>query len=236
MTALPKFARRAAALGASTTLIFSLAACGGGSDEAATDKKDTEKSDSSNEAEAEEETEQEAGEPDWANPVTEPGEKLTTVEAGDVKVDVYQVDVVESPKAGSLMDKETKELILDEGDDIVFLNFVITNTGDPVDLGSSLVQVDGKYKDWKYLGGMPSISDSALFEEMEVNSGGLEPGKNTDPTIYTLGTNETFSYGENYLYQKGSDITFTVGYTPVDDQGELIHDDKVEGEGDTKLK
>ena len=239
MKALPKLAHRVAAVGATATLIFGLAACGGSSDDDAKTDKDK-KSEATEPAEEEEGDDAKAdgpgSSPDWATPVTEPGEKLVTVKAGDVTVDVYQVDVVESPKESSAVDKETKDPIIAEGDDIVFVNFVITNTGDPIDLGPTQVAVEGKYVDWKYLGGMPSITDSALFEKMDVNDRALESGKNTDPPIYTFGTNETFSYGTNFLYQKGSPITFKVEFTPVDDQGERIKDEKHEAEEKAKIK
>ncbi|MDT0203398.1 hypothetical protein [Nocardioides sp. AE5] len=174
--------------------------------------------------------------PEWAHPVTTPGELLTTIEAGDLTVEVYQVGLAEATKDGMLVDSETKESIMKKGDEIVFVNYVVTNNGDPIDFGSSLVQVNAKYADWNYLGGMPSDSSSDLFEEQGVNKSGVVPGTRTDPPIYTLGSGQTLSFGDNFLYQKGSEVTFEVRYTPVDAEGELIHDERVEAEGTTTIK
>ena len=60
---------------------------------------------------------------------------------------------------------------------------------------------------------------------------GLAPDGYSDAGIYVLGTGESFSYGENFEYQPASPITFDVEYTPVDAEGELLHDDRVEAEG-----
>lgn len=172
----------------------------------------------------------------WAHPVTGDGDLLTTIELDDVTVEIYQVGVTQATKAGTWVDPDSNEPIIDEGDDIVFLNYVVTNHGDPIDLGSSLVGVDPRYDDWPYLQGMGSITDFELYEEMGVNSGGRAPGSMPDPAIFTLGSGESFSYGDNFHHQPSSPITFEAYYTPVDEEGDLIHDDKVEGEGTATIE
>ncbi|WP_181310145.1 hypothetical protein [Nocardioides campestrisoli] len=173
--------------------------------------------------------------PDWANPVSTPGEKLTTIEAGDVTVDVYQVSTTKATKSGFFADPETNKPIIAEGDEIVFVNYVITNNGDTIDLGASGVKVDPKYDDWPYMQGMDSITDLDLFAEQEVNETAFAAGSFRDPGVYPFGEGQQISYGDNFRYQAGSPITFTVTVIPVDAEGELLHDERVEAEGAAKI-
>ncbi len=244
--------RPALALGSLAVLAtIGLTACGGDSDEgdAGTDDSssstpaetpaETESTTEPETTETETESVEEpppapsaaAGQPAWALPVTTPGDKLTTIEAGDVTVDVYQVGTAKADDTGSFVDPDTNKPLIEPGDDLVFLNYVVTNNGDPIDLGSSLVDVEARYDDWPYLGGMDGLVSDELFEAQDVNKFELAPGGFNDAGIYTLDTGETFSYGENFEYQAGSPIGFDVTYVPVDAEGELIFDDRVEGEG-----
>lgn len=244
--------RPALALGSLAVLAtISLTACGGDSEESADAATDDNASSAASEptTESSESTETEStetestdteteeapagaeGQPSWALPVTTPGEKLTTIEVGDVTVDVYQVGTAKADDTGSFVDPDTNKPLIEPGDDLVFLNYVVTNNGDPIDLGSSLVDVEARYDDWPYLGGMDGLVSDELFEAQDVNKFELAPGGFNDAGIYTLGTGETFSYGENFEYQADSPIGFEVTYVPVDAEGELIFDDRVEGEG-----
>ncbi len=172
----------------------------------------------------------------WAEPVTDVGELLTTVELGDVVVEVFQVGVTQATKTGGFVDPEENEPIIDVGDDIVFVNYVVTNHGDPLDLGSTLVDVSPRYEDWPYMQGMDSITDFELTEEMGVNRTAIAPGDMPDPIIYTLGTGESFSVGDNFHHQPGSAITFAARYTPVDDEGELLHEERIETEASATIE
>lgn len=174
--------------------------------------------------------------PAWAQPATNVGDKIATVKAGDITVDVYQVGITKSTKTGQFVDPNGNKPIIAKGDDIVFVNYVVTNTGAPIDLGSSFVDVEARYDDWKYMQGMDSIVDSALFEQQKVNSKVLTQGAFKTPSVYTLGTGETYSVGENFRYQKNSPITFKVKAVPVDAGGKLIHDKKLEGSGKAVIK
>lgn len=171
------------------------------------------------------------GQPAWAKPLTEPGTKIASVTAGDVTVDVFQVGVAKATSSGQFVDPDKNEPIIAEGDDIVFVNYVVTNTGAPLDLGFSLVGVDARYVDWPYLQGMDGIVDNDLFAAQEVNTFGLAPGTLNDEGVYTLGAGESFSYGDNFHYQKGTEVEFTVTYTPVDASGDLQTDRTTEGRG-----
>lgn len=242
---------RAAAVALSAVALLGVTACSEGSDaaddddvttseEETTDEPTDEETDATDE-ETEEATDDESAggagsHPSWSLPPTTPGEKIATVEAGDVTVDIYQVAVDKAPEDGNFVDPETNKPILAKGDPIVVLNYVITNNGDPIQLGSSKVDVTAKYDDWKWLQGMDSVTDSELYEKHGVNEDRNAPGGLSEDGIYVLGSGETYSYGDNFKHQKGSPITFTVDYVPVDDAGDLLHDDKVEAEAKATIK
>lgn len=225
--------RAAVALVASFAL-FGLAACGGGSDGSKADKT-TPTTPAPTEATTDAPVAS-GDQPAWAKPSTNVGEKISTIKAGDITVDVFQVSIAKATKTGQFVDPDNNKPIIAEGDDIVFVNYVITNNGAPIDLGSSLVDVQARYDDWKYMQGMDSIVDSALFEAQNVNTEGLAPGAFKEPSIYTLDKGQSYTVGENFRYQKDSPITFKVGATPVDAKGDLLHDKKVEGEGTGTIK
>lgn len=164
---------------------------------------------------------------DFARPATSPGEKIATIEGQGVTVDVYQVGVEKATKDGLFADPDTNKPIIAEGDDIVFVNYVVTNTGDAEILLSNLfVQVRAEYADWPYLGGMDTITDRDLFEKLKVNDEAYLIGGPEAPYRWKPGT--SFSYGENFKYQKGSEITFTMELTPSTSGGELDHDNAFE--------
>lgn len=242
-----------AAVSAALVPALFLTACGSDDDsdessESTTTAETTESTESSEPAESSEspadeepttaeEPDADAGDqPEWARPAKTPGDLLTTVEAGDLTVEIYQVGTAEAPKDGMFVDPETNEPILKQGDELVFVNYVVTNNGDPIDLGSSLVDVSPRYADWKWAQGMDGSSDSSLFEAQGVNQHGIEPGTLQDPPIYTLGSGQSFTWGDNFAYQKGSEIEFTVTYTPVDSAGDLLHDDRVEATATTTIE
>jgi hypothetical protein len=222
--------------------LLGLSACGGsegsGSDAPATKTKSAPEA----EATTAEPTDDAAApsasgdQPKWAQPATEGGEKISSFKVGDVTVDVFQMGTTKATKTGQFVDPDTNKPVIAEGADIVFVNYVITNTGDPIDLGSSLVDVSARYDDWKYLQGMDSIVDDDLFKAQGVNDDSLAPGAFAEPSVYPFGTGQKYSVGANFLYQANSPITFEATIVPVDAAGELLHDKRVEGKGTGTIK
>lgn len=236
MRTLPSRALAAAVI--ATVGLFGLAGCASGDNEPAPKpKKTSETSNTDKKKDAEKEDAPTAeGQPAWASPVTTPGELITTIEMdNDFVIEVYQVGVAKATKPGQFVDPDTNKPIIAEGDEIVFVNYVITNNGDPVDLGSSLVGIEARYDDWPYVQGMDSVVDSDLFKAQNVNEQGLAPGSFVTPSVYTFGSGEQFSFGENFPYQSGSSLTIDVTVTPVDAEGKLIHDKKVKAESKAKI-
>ncbi|WP_222593463.1 hypothetical protein [Aeromicrobium flavum] len=218
---------------AAVTALLTLSACGGSDEETATDRATTAQS----EAPTEEPSASAAADPAsgdqpaWAASTATPGEKISTFEVGDITVDVHQVGTAPAPKQGMWVDPKTNKPLIAQGDPLVFVNYVVTNNGDAVDLGSSLVNISARYDDWAYAQGMGGITDSALYESQGVVSFPIKPGTAQEPPVYTLEKGQTYSYGENFHHQKSSKITFKATVTPVDAEGELLHDQRVEGEG-----
>lgn len=226
--------RRLTVIGIAMVVIFGFSACGSDDDEdtddtsVSSEENETDEGDSSDEDDT---TEGEA--PDWARGVSTPGDKIASMDLDDVTVDIYQVDVVEATDDSRLADPDTKEPLVEEGDDIVYVNYVVTNEGDAVDLGSSLVKMAAKYDDWEYSQSMEGTSDRDQFEEMDVFERGLD--ETQDPAIYTLDEGESYSFGVNFLYKEGTDITFEGTMAPVDDDGDRISDELAEDKVDATI-
>jgi hypothetical protein len=172
--------------------------------------------------------------PSWAEPVTTPGELIGSVDGPNFKVDMYQVGTVAATKTGNFVNPDTNLPIIAVGDEVVFVNYVVTNTSsETIPLSNLLVDVSTRYDDWPYLQGMDSVTDSALFESMEVNTSALAI---FDPAPYLWEPGTTFSQGENFRYQAGSPLTFTASLTPSDEAGDLVHDLRAEVVGTATIK
>lgn len=243
-----RLARPIATFAIAGLALTGIAACSSDEPEEETTVEETEAAEEPTEDATEEETEEptedatdeddaEAAPGDgaeWANPVTTPGDLLTTIEGDSFSVEVYQVGTTTSPKDGLSVDPEQNLPIIAEGDEIVFVNYVITNTSDePMPMSFNLVSVDAVYADWPYLGGMDTITGKDLYEAMDVNDTALAVGGPDAPFVLEPGAQ--FSYGENFKYQAGSAITFDATYTPADDAGELLHDDRQEATADATI-
>ncbi|MBD8080305.1 hypothetical protein [Cellulosimicrobium arenosum] len=227
---------------AATALTLGLAACSSGAEDTVTEEppatvsadpaeEETEPAEEETEP-AEDDTEGDAassGEtPEWADPYEVTGEQISTFDVGDVRVDVYQVGTEEATDTGFFVDPESNEPVIDVGDEIVYVNYVVTNEGDPVDLGSSLVSFDTRYDDWPYMQGMDGVTDSEQMESLGLAD---DVPHYAEPSVYTLGTDQSYATAENFLYQSGSPLTIQATITPVDAEGELLHDERMEAEG-----
>ncbi len=171
----------------------------------------------------------------WAKDITVFGDLLTTIEAADFKVEVYQVAIEKATKTGNFVDPDTNKPLIEVGDDVVYLNYVVTNTGDKeIPLSYSLVAVDAKYDDWKWMQGMDSITDSAIEEKLGLSTSAIAPKSGEAPFAWLPG--EQFAFGTNFKHQAGSPITFEARLTPALADGKLNHDAKVTAEGKATIK
>ena len=173
--------------------------------------------------------------PEWAVPTTTPGEQIATIDAETFTVDVYQVGTATASKTGQWVDPDSNEPLIAEGDEIVYVNYVFTNTGsEPIPLTYSLVSMTPTYADWQYLQGMDSIVDSEQFEEMDVTSFAIAPMSGEEPP-FEWAPGQTFSFGQNFAYQAGSPITFEARLSPADDAGEPLSDQRIEVSADATI-
>lgn len=204
--------------------LFGVAACGSDDDSSS---EETTSAETTTEAPEEIETEEPEGgdaasgpgsAAPWATPVTSEGDLIDTIELGDLTVEVYQVAVDQATRSSIWADPETDEPLVAEGDDIVVLNYVVTNNGDPVNLSYGLVDVGLRYDDWPYLQ-QPSVSDSTVLENNGVNDNGVN-SDSLGEDVYVLGTGEQYSVGEALLYQAGESYTVQAELVPRDDAGE----------------
>lgn len=173
--------------------------------------------------------------PAWAVPTTTPGDQIATIEAETFTVDVYQVGTAQASKTGQWVDPDSNEPLIAEGDEIVYVNYVFTNTGsEPIPLTYSLVSMTPTYADWQYLQGMDSIVDSEQFEEMDVTSFAIDP-MSGEEAPFEWAPGQTFSFGQNFKYQAGSPITFEARLSPADDAGEPLSDQRIEVSADATI-
>jgi hypothetical protein len=171
----------------------------------------------------------------WASPVNVHGELLTTISGTNFSVDVYQVGTAPATKTGNFVTPDDNKPIIAVGDEVVYVNYIVTNTSSAaIPLSYLLVDVTARYADWPYLQGMDSITDSALSEQMGVNYSGLAPTSSEAPFSWEPGT--SFSYGTNFLYEAGGKITFKASLTPSDADGNLVHEKNEEVEATTSIK
>ena len=188
--------------------------------------------------EATEETPEASGDgtsPAWAHPTATPGTLLTSLAGSNFTVDIYQVGTAAASKTGQWVDPETNLPLIAVGDQIVYVNYVFTNTSaEVIPLSYSLVSMSARYADWPYMQGMDSIVDSAQFEEMGVTDTSIAPTGDFEAP-FAWGPGETFSNGGNFKHQAGSPIDFTATLTPADEAGDLVHDLNQEVEGSTTI-
>lgn len=168
--------------------------------------------------------------PEWAAPVNATGTEIGSAMVGDVRVSVLQAAVTEATRTGQWSDPDTHEPLIDVGDDIVIVNYVVTNTGEPVDLASLLVSIEPRYDDWQWGQGMDSVVDTAMWTELGLSNIPTIPAVAVNLKAFTLGTGESYGYAENFAYQPGSPITFAISLTPADSDGTLLHDQRLESE------
>ncbi|WP_122817133.1 hypothetical protein [Nocardioides pantholopis] len=175
------------------------------------------------------------GQPEWALPAKTDGDLISTFTVGDVTIEAYQVGTSIATDDGTFVDSETKEPLLAKGDELVFVNYVVTNNGAPVDLGPNLVKITERYDDWEQLIGMEGSFDTALYEEHGLTVEAIDYTKFSEPPVFTFGTGETYSIAHNFRYQPGSPIGFEAEIVPVDAAGQPLEAKRVDGSGRGKI-
>lgn len=173
--------------------------------------------------------------PDWAYPVTTPGEVIATFTVGDLQVEVAQVGILPAPSDGAFIDPATSELIIAEGDDLVVVNYVVTNIGDDVNLPDGLIDITGRYENWPYSGPTKGLRDYDLFDAAGVNRTDAIVVPGDDREVFPFRSGQAYSYGDSFVHQPGSTMTFEARFVPVDDAGERLTDNRAEAEANAVI-
>ncbi len=164
--------------------------------------------------------------PVWANPVSRTGELIGTGEFDQFTVDVYQVGILSMAKDSMFVDPDTKESILPAGADVVFLNYVFTNTsGQTIPLSNLLVSHMASYVDWPYMGSTPGESSPAAYESLGLIERGYALGTNPP---YEWAQGESYNVASSYKYEASNDLEIRLTLTPALPDGGLDHDNRTE--------
>jgi len=227
-----------------TALIASLvlSSCGSDSDEESQSQPTAEETNEGAEAEdaddAQDEAKEEADEtdedsetdgdyqvPDWGYPIEESGEKMGTIENDTVRIDVWEVDRGKSTKDSMMADPDSNEPLIQEGDQVLIYQYIMTNTSDEtIPLSTSLMQMSEEYAGSKFIHGATAISDSSWLDELGLHDIGV--AEMDDNGIYLLEPDESVAHASIFEFQE-DELTIKADVTPVDDDGDLDHDNAI---------
>lgn len=172
--------------------------------------------------------------PEWAEGSLDVGDSLGEITTDSWKVQVFQVGTAKTTKDSMFVDKESGKNLLPTGAEVVYVNFVFTNTsGADIQLGSSLGSPSVTSSTWKYMGGQPSFSDTATYESMKLSADGKQTGFEK-PFVVAAG--QSFAQATNIAYVAGDKVEAEVRVTPVDDAGDLVHDKREEATAALTIK
>lgn len=165
--------------------------------------------------------------PAWASPISIRGAQIASLDLGEIGVDIYQAGIARASEDSRMTDPETGAPVVAAGDRIVFLNYVFTNEGDPVDLGISLGEVKAHYAGGPELTRMSGITDDDLYARFGLSERGYDSANPPDGDVYTLGADESFNYAVNLPYRAGSTLVLEAELTPVDAAGDPLIEERL---------
>lgn len=178
----------------------------------------------------EEETESAAtgDSPEWAAGSIDAGEKIGEITTDSWQVELYQVGTATTDKDSMFVDPDTNENLLPSGSEVVYVNFVYTNISDAdVPLSISLGSPSVASTSWQFMGGQPSFSSSDAYETLALSDTGLQVGGEAP---FVVAPGQSFGQATNILYVPGDETEAEVTLIHADEEGELLHDTKEEGE------
>lgn len=165
--------------------------------------------------------------PDWAAGAVDVGEKIGSTSTENWQVDIYQVGTAKTERDSMFVDSETNTNLLPAGSEVVFLNFVYTNTsGETINVGNGFGMPDVRTSDWAYMTGMPGESSSEAFEALGLANNIVKPGAITDYNNVQLpvASGQSVPVATSLKYTPGSSATVHATMVPVDGSGHLDHD------------
>jgi len=160
--------------------------------------------------------------PEWAAPINRSGELLATGTFATFTVDVYQVAIQPVDEDSMFVDPDTGKNILPKGADVVFINYVFTNTSTQTfPLSYSGIQTTARYQDWPWMQGMPGESHSKQYDALGLHDMAMKAGAKEAPYLFAPG--ETFNIAQSYLYQGSKKLDVKFAVLSVGADGKLDH-------------
>jgi hypothetical protein len=157
----------------------------------------------------------------WAFVAPQGLPELATVQAGALSVQLF--DGGRGTASEDLFySNGTQAMTL--GEPLVYLAWTATNTSDqPVVLGSSALMVDVSHL------GSQTVPDypSSGYHAVGLESGSMSSTEYHEDNRYVLAPGESFTSATNFPLDDGGTWDLTLRWTPVDDAGDLVHDQAV---------
>ena len=160
---------------------------------------------------------------EWALEVNPQGEWLTSASTDGMRIDVYQVGVIEAPEASAWAYNDTEEPLFEAGDDVLVLEYVFTNTGDEqVVLSSGEVDVTINYTSLE-LSSVPEESYLAdLVDEFGLSSDApIDFEQDYDGLTgnwdMPIESGESVSWTDVFMYLPDGGLTLRFRVWPYDD-------------------
>lgn len=196
--------RCGAAVGALLIGVSGLAACGGETD---ADEQESVRTVDRDSLEL-------LGAPDWAYEFETPGDLVLTAEIGQLEVDLYQVVVRQSDKR---MESVGGDVIIDIGQDMVYVNYVVTNLGDPLDLDAGLVSANIEYDDASSSLPFAEVApDPEVIAEFGLHTSASDISQEYQEE-YRIETGEQFAFASAARYEPGNPFELSLRYMPRGD-------------------
>jgi hypothetical protein len=162
------------------------------------------------------------------------GKKIGSFKTASWSVDVYQVGTAKTESDSMFVDPKTNKNILPKGSEVVFVNFVVTNTSSAaIPLSISLADPQLTAADWRYITSQPGAAHSSEYDAMKVSDDGYTVGSSA-PFVVEPG--QMFAQATSIKYVPGQKAEAAVGLIPVDSAGKLLHDKKEEGTTTVTIK
>lgn len=149
---------------------------------------------------------------EWARPVSRSGEKIMTLDGNPFSVDVYLSDVIKAPADSSESGGPGGGPLVRQGDEVMLLNFVITNTGADTELSSLRPNVNARYPALKnHSTGTWKTTDDVL-ELLDEHGLHVTPNQDGHQGPYRFAHGEEYSYGTMLRYVDGKKLALSLSF------------------------
>ena len=169
--------------------------------------------------------------PVWFKGSLDAGELIGEGSTDSWNVKVFQVGTGATDKDSMFVDPETNTNILPAGSEVVYLNFVYTNTSsEAIPLGS-ITDPRVTSSTWKFATGQPGAVGASLYEAFGLSSDGYDAGKREQyDAPFVVEPGQSIAIATSIKYEPGVAATAKPGFIPKDAAGDLVHDKKEEAE------